>query len=394
VRSVVAPSFFALALAVALSAPAGCGARTGLPAWGIAVDASATDAGPDVGPDTGPDTGLDTGPDVLDAAELPEGAVPCAPGQFPLERYSVDMMLLVDRSGSMVYNIDGTSQTLPRKWDDLHDALAATLPAIQASVNIGAYAFPERFTGTVVHQCALSSTIDLSPGPNQAGDVLALFTNTDPSGGTPTAAAIQLVGDMLVPRISRTHTEVMVLATDGGPNCNGSLDASTCACTSPTPPACTVDNCLDDARTATIIASYASRGVPTYVIGLDSATQPFEKSALSEMATAGGRPNTAAGQPAYYSAEQVSQVNAAFAAITQSIARCALATPSRPSDPNAIEIQIDGVTVPKDASHRNGWDWNDPSYGQIALFGAACTKLASPSASAVAIVHSCSDAGF
>jgi hypothetical protein len=331
---------------------------------------------------------------VLDAAQLPEGAVPCTPGRFPLERYSVDMMLIVDRSGSMAYNIDGTSQVPPRKWDDLYGALGATLPGIQTSVNIGAYAFPERFAGTSVGGCALSSAIDLYPGPNQAGDVLALFTNTDPNGGTPTAGAIQLVGDMLVPRISRTHTEVMVLATDGGPNCNASLDVSTCACSSPTPPCKDPEQCLDDKRAVKVIASYAARGVPTYVIGLDSATQPSERSALSEMAVAGGRPNTAPGQPAYYSVEQVDQVNAAFAAITRSIARCALATPSRPSDPSAIEIQIDGATVPRDASHRNGWDWNDPSFGQVALFGAACDKLASPSASAVAVVNSCSDAGF
>lgn len=377
-RSVVAAAFLALAVAVMLSAPVGCGARTGLPAWGLAGDASAADASPD----------------VLDAALLPEGAVPCTPGRFPLERYAVDMMLIVDRSGSMTYNIDGTSQSPPRKWDDLHDALGATLPAIQTSVNIGAYAFPERFVGTYVHGCTLSSSIDVYPGPNQAGDVLALFTNTDPNGSTPTAAAIQLVGDMLVSRISRTHTEVMVLATDGGPNCNTSLDVSTCPCTAPTPPACSVDQCLDDARTAMVIASYAARGVPTYVIGLDSATQPEERSALSEMAVAGGRPNSVPGQPAYYRAEQVEQVNGAFAAITRSIARCALATPSRPSDPSAIEIQIDGITVPKDASHRNGWDWNDPSFGQIALFGAACDRLANPSASAVAVVHTCSDGGF
>src|SRR5579863_4255501 len=166
VRSVAAPVLASVAVAAVLSAPAGCGARTGLPVGerAFVVDAAAP---------------LDASPDVIDASELPEGAVPCTPGRFPLQRFSVDMMLLIDRSGSMSYNIDGVSQTLPRKWDDMHDALAATLPAVQTSVNIGAYAFPERYVGTDVHGCAMSSTIDLYPGPNQAGDVLALFTNTD-----------------------------------------------------------------------------------------------------------------------------------------------------------------------------------------------------------------------
>ena len=186
-----------------------------------------------------------------------------------------------------------------------------------------------------------------------------------------------------------THTEVMVLATDGGPDCNETLDPMTCLCVDRSVPACVADQCLDDGRTATTIASYAARGVPTYVIGLDSATLPDERTALAEMARAGGRPNTATGQPAYYSAQHADEVNAAFASITRSIAQCALATPSRPSDPGAIEVQIDGVTVPMDPTHTNGWDWSDPSFGQIALFGPTCDRLADPMASPVAIVHTC-----
>lgn len=363
-------------VALALSCAVGCGARTGLLVDDARVDASVQDATFD----------------SLDVADIPDGTVTCIPGHFPLERFSVDLMLVIDRSSSMAYNIDGTSLRPPRKWDDLDDALAATLPGIQSTVNIGAYAFPERFQGTLDHPCHIDTTIDLLPGPNQAGDVLAIFTNTDPYGNTPTDAAIQLVGDMLVQRVSRTHTEVMVLATDGGPNCNGALDPTTCSCVDPSAPPCIPDECLDDVRTATTIASYAARGVPTYVIGLDSATLPDERTALSEMARAGGRPNAAPGQPAYYSVQHVDEVSAAFASITRSIAQCALATPSRPSDPNAIEVQIDGVRVPRDPTHENGWDWNDPSFGQIMLFGPACDRLANPAANAEAIVQSCTDA--
>jgi hypothetical protein len=366
-------------VALALCCAVGCGARTGLLVEDDAsVDASVRDATAD----------------VADVQEVPDGMVTCIPGRFMLERFSVDLMLVIDRSNSMAYNIDGTTHYPPRKWDDLHDALAATLPGIQSTVNIGAYAFPERFRGTLDHPCGIDTAIDVFPGLNQAGDVLALFGNTDPYGNTPTDAAIQLVGDMLVPRVSRTHTEVMVLATDGGPNCNGTLDPMACSCVDPSLSPCIADECLDDGRTANTIASYAAQGVPTYVIGLDSATLPDERTALSEMALAGGRPNTTRGEPAYYSAQHVDEVNAAFASITRSIAQCTLATPSRPSDPGAIEVQIDGVTIPRDPTHTNGWDWNDPSFGQIALFGAACDGLANPTASAVALVHSCVDAAL
>jgi hypothetical protein len=365
-----------IVVVLALSCALGCGARTGLLVEDTSVDASIPEAAPD----------------VADVSAIPDGMVTCVPGEFALERFEVDLMLVLDRSSSMEDNIDGSSFP-PRKWDDLHDALASTLPAIDSMVNIGAYAFPERFQGTIDHPCSISSSLDLSPGLGQAGDVLALLTNTDPNGGTPTNAAIHLVGDLLVPRVSRARTEVIVLATDGGPDCSAALDPTTCTCVDPSLAVCTTDDCLDNVRTTTTIASYAARGVPTFIIGLDSATLPAERAALSEMAIAGGRPNTASGQPAYYSAEQVSEVNAAFASITRSIAQCALATPSRPSDPSAIEVQIDGVTIPMDPTHMNGWDWNDPSFGQIALFGPACDALANPTAKPVALVSTCADAG-
>jgi hypothetical protein len=47
-------------------------------------------------------------------------------------------------------------------------------------------------------------------------------------------------------------------------------------------------------------------------------------------------------------------------------------TPSAPTNPNAITIEVNGVTITRDTSRRNGWDWVDQSFGQIALFGEAC----------------------
>ncbi len=182
---------------LALLCAVGCGARTGLLVEGALADASIA---PGLVPDASPDA-----------------MVTCLPGRFALERFSVDLMLVIDRSTSMADNIDGTPSLPPRKWDDLRDAFAATLPAIEGTVDIGAYAFPERFEGAYDHPCRISTAVDVFPGLNQAGDVLALFANTDPGGNTPTGSAIQFVGDLLLPRISRAHTEVMVLATDGGP---------------------------------------------------------------------------------------------------------------------------------------------------------------------------------
>jgi hypothetical protein len=211
--------------------------------------------------------------------------------------------------------------------------------------------------------------------------VLAVLTDTDPRGATPTAAAIEFAGSTLRPHVSIDHTAAIVLSTDGGPNCNPALDPTTCECTSVDPmgaPTCDgmPTECLDDVRAAATIAALASDGIPTFVVGLDGDSEAPERRALEEMARAGGRPNTRAGEPAYYSARRPEQVQAAFDTIERSIARCTLRSPSRPDDPNAIAIELDGTPIPRDTTHMDGWDWTDESFGQVGFFGAACDRVA------------------
>ena len=47
-------------------------------------------------------------------------------------------------------------------------------------------------------------------------------------------------------------------------------------------------------------------------------------------------------------------------------------TPSAPTDPNAITIEINGARINRDTTRQDGWDWVDQNYGQVALFGSAC----------------------
>ena len=355
-----------------LLALAGCGAKTGLriPTF---------DAAPDVIVDAGSDT-LDA-PDARDAfsADAPD-ALTCVPGHFTLVRGTAKVMFVLNRSGSMTFNLDGTTNP-PRRWDVLDSALASTLPPYEDTLAMGAYAFPRRFDGSVARSCQVTPAVDVAPALHNASGVLSILTTTDPWGATPTAAAMAFIGATLVPRVTLDHSATIVLSTDGGPNCNGALDVRSCQCTSVDPmgqPSCfgMPTNCLDDVRATMDIASLAAQGVATFVIGLDGDAEPAERMALAEMALAGGRPNTRPGQPAYYSARDPAQVAAAFDTIERSIVRCTLRSPSRPDDPNAISVSIDGVTIPRDRAHADGWDWTGTSFARITFFGTACEQVA------------------
>jgi len=65
-------------------------------------------------------------------------------------------------------------------------------------------------------------------------------------------------------------------------------------------------------------------------------------------------------------------MNAALASISSSVAQCTFLTPSAPTDPSAITVEINGKSIARDTTHTNGWDWVDQAYGTLAFFGSAC----------------------
>jgi len=104
-----------LVVALALSCAMGCGARTGLLVDHAPVDASVRD--------------VTTAP--ADAPDVPDGMVTCIPGTFPLERFSIDLMLVIDRSRSML-TTSMERRSIPAEMDDLDNALTAALPGCRA----------------------------------------------------------------------------------------------------------------------------------------------------------------------------------------------------------------------------------------------------------------------
>lgn len=316
-----------------------CGARTGL---------------------SSPDLGTDAGRD----ASMPIG---CIPGTFALQRAEPTVMFVLDRSGSMGMRFSGNAT----RWQVLSSALASSLPPVDPKMRIGALLFPSNPAGPMSLTCTVSNNVALMPDLGHVNPLLSIVSSTIPGGSTPTADAIDVAAKALFGARAATTSRALVLATDGAPNCNAALDPNTCTCTNGR---CrTSVQCLDDTRTVARIASYAQRGLPTYVIGIQSPGDTQNNTVLDAMADAGGRANKGAHH--FYAATSAAELDAALVAIRDQIGACTYLTISVPPKEGTIVVSIDGMTIPFDANGASGWHWANKENGEIVFAGTTCTDL-------------------
>jgi hypothetical protein len=360
----------------ALVLMASCGSRTGL--FGISDDIIDL-----------PDGSTPDSPSPPDAR--PDGPLPCKPGRFPFERAIAQLMFVLDRSGSMAFALDGTQPVggvlppgIPSRWQVLHGGLTKAIVPFDTTIAMGAKFYPEVSPPGPgdPDACLTDLGVGLAPAPGNATQILDTFDTTEPKGGTPTSEAIRLAAQYL--STARGVARTMILATDGAPNCNPDLDQESCLCTVMLASGTEVckgapdgSNCLDDTRTISVVKNiFETQKIPVYVLGIGGAEQLAFLRVLDDMAVAGGRAKPTS--PKHYSVQTEAEMNAALASISSSVAQCTFLTPSAPTDPSAITVEIDGQRIPRDTTHTNGWDWVDQAYGTLAFFGAACDAASAP----------------
>jgi len=338
----------------------GCGAKTGL----LIPDAEVSfDAGMDAGVDAAlPDAGFD--------ANCPDVPV-------PLIRREVETVFVFDRSGSMSLTWDGRpgGVGLPTRWEIVQSTLASVLPPYDDQLLLGAKIFPRGV------ECDVGGGLDVRPRRNNVDPILELFDVWVPEGGTPAARALQNVLADLDP--GSLNPRVIVIAMDGGPNCNDDpgVPADTCVCTSArraclAPPPDGPQACLDAIRTLDVVRdAYEAQGVPVVVIGIDDPTRPDLSDFLDEMAVAGGLPRSMDAERRFYNAREPEDLEVAFGQIAELISRCVLSVPSPPPEGSEVVVRVEDEILPRDPAHLEGWDWSDESRGAMAFFGQACDDL-------------------
>ncbi len=208
----------------------GCIAGTNAPSTGRAGNGggAAGTTGPGVGGNGGSVKTAGTG-GVLSIGGTGGGQT-CGLQKFDVERKPAEILLLLDRSKSMIE--DTTSDGVTLKWNAVLPALKQVIKDTDAAVSWGLKTFPEG-AGSECVAGSVTNGVVVPVAPMNAAAVVAALNDTSnqatqPQGnGTPTGDAITAAYTYLS-KLTSTNPKYILLATDGAPSCAGTTkDSST-----------------------------------------------------------------------------------------------------------------------------------------------------------------------
>jgi hypothetical protein len=312
------------------------------------------------------------GQPVTDAGSRPETGptedANCGLQNFALDRRPAIVVLLQDRSTSMRNEIDD----VPR-WTMTVNAVKPVLQQTQAGISWGLKFFPDG------GRCLVPAGVNIEPAVSNAGainarlDAIRIEQNaSDNNGlwdGTPVAPALRQTAAYLS-SLPSDKQKYIVLATDGQPTCAGG-DRLTGTGGNP--------DSDDHPSGPAAVAEVVAQGIKVPVIGIafsetwDPTDLDDNEVTLNNMAKAGGmaRPT----DPAYYAANSSAELTAAFGQITGILISCTFDLKGmKPPSPNDVAVKIDGVKVPRDTTHTEGWDY-DAAMANVVVYGQACEGL-------------------
>jgi len=292
----------------------------------------------------------------------------CGLQNYALDRRPAVVVLLQDRSTSMRNTL---SSGLTR-WATLVEAVKPVLQQTQAGISWGFKFFPDSKI------CGVNAGVNIEPALNNAApittrlDSIQVVQNSaDNNGlwdGTPVAPALRQTAQYLA-SLPTDKQKYILLATDGQPTCAGG-----------DPLLGGGDPDTDDRPSGpAAVAEVAAMGIKVPVVGIafsktwDPAKLKDNEITLNDMAKAGGMPRPT--DPAYYGASSSAELAAAFAQITGILISCTFDLKGmKPPSPDDVAVKIDGVKVPRDKVHNEGWDY-DADMSNVVVYGQACEQL-------------------
>lgn len=339
------------------AATGGSGTSTG---GGISVDGSSTGG-----------QGGDGSTDDPQACKQFQGLEQCGLDQLSAETTPVNILLVLDKSGSMDSQPDGASSTT--LWQAVNTALEDALESASPAVSFGLQLFPGQ---SVIRDCdgadccGISGTevdVEVGEGEEPRAAILDKLSRTQPGGGTPTAEALARAYQYYTtgPGADLEGGKFVLLATDGGPNCNEGNECEAEACTLNIDGNCSVDplnccattptGCLDDENVLAQIEQLYTAGIDTFVVGL-AGTEEYA-SQLDSFAEAGGRAREGADDKYYKVAATGSAagLTEVLNDITrQLVQQCDVELAPGDLDLNELNVAVDCSVIPFDVPEETG----------------------------------------
>jgi hypothetical protein len=315
--------------------------------------------------------------DAVNACPSFVGLSNCGSQGRAASRRKVNLLLVIDKSGSM----DDVDTGDNSRWAIMKAALQASLQEVQLELNVGLsfYPYPDNeLMGINKTQCGVvgnccemprstEPNIPVGFGLDTVPEIVQAFDRVDPGGGTPTSIALDHAYDYFVHGTGKDleGDKYVILATDGGPNCNSNISCETAGCTlnieerpsgsgtcEPDGPNCCTGSagvlaCLDDVASEDAVSRLASSGIDTFVVGIPGSEA--YAGVLDNLAVEGGRALSGEDQQ-YYRVSAAGGVDAltqVFRRITQElVTSCDIQLDENPPNLNEVNVAVDCEIVP------------------------------------------------
>jgi von Willebrand factor type A domain len=300
-----------------------------------------------------------------DATHQCEPTTDCGKSEFTIAQVAPNMMILLDRSGSMTNAAGGDSrwnvakkaiQHVTTGFDDkIRFGLATYSSCLSGGCSAGSIIVPIGDKAASSINGFLATTVDQGSSNGQAktgsGKIKYLCDSGDPETSTGKSLAA-LAGEPTLQ--DPTRPNAVILLTDGAESCSG-------GCVGP----CGAQKLLSQ-----------SLSVKTYVIGLG-----VNGSKIDTIAAAGGTTKS-------ISANNQSDLDQAFDQIAASVVGCDFLLGTTPPDPNELHVYFnnDPTGIANDAN--DGWTY-DPNTNEITFNGSACSELQAGKVSDIDVVYGC-----
>jgi hypothetical protein len=319
-----------------------------------------------------------------DACSNACGADQCAEIMVVLEPLTPNVMMVLDKSGSMVVNSwdhdqDANTPDITR-WASLYGVVDDILTNFQDKLNFGVTLFPSKAATQTYSQaaCVVQGVPEVPVAELNKNPILAAIPaamSQSIFGGTPASSGMLTALDHLK-TLDPKFPRAVLLVTDGAANCDPDANSNTERFE-------VYDQGLHDA----VKSAWTDDGIPTYVVGIDISKQntgnqqdgnpnnivPYDK--LNELAVDGGKPQ--GGADKFYATKNQIELQAALDLIAEDALSCVVDLEEPPVFPQNTKILIDGQLVPPvmDCAMESGWVYTDDMYSGIELCGDWCGTL-------------------